>query len=219
VDIEDVRVAVYSAFAHQGRPPSTGELASELGLTSDQVDSALRDLAAARHLVVDGDGRIVMAHPFSAIPLGFSVMGSSQLWWGGCSWDSFAMTHLLTWEPELLFATRCPACGTPHAWNVNRIAAPPGDQLAHFLTPAAHMWDDVVHTCGHQRIFCNQECIDSWVVRTENPPGYVMSLETLWRFSAGWYSGRLDRGYIRREPSAAADYMRSVGLKGPFWGL
>ena len=29
--------------------------------------------------------------------------------------------------------------------------------------------------------------------------------------------GRLARGYVRREPSAAADYLRSVGLTGPFW--
>ena len=37
--------------------------------------------------------------------------------------------------------------------------------------------------------------------------------------SAGWYAGRLERGYVRREPSAAADYLRSVGLSGTFWGL
>ncbi len=42
---------------------------------------------------------------------------------------------------------------------------------------------------------------------------------TLWRLAAGWYTGRLDRGYTRREPSAAADYFRGVGLAGPFWGL
>ena len=35
----------------------------------------------------------------------------------------------------------------------------------------------------------------------------------------GWYAGRLERGYVRREPSAAADYLRSVGLSGTFWGL
>lgn len=219
VDVEDVRVAVYSCFAHEGRAPGTPELASEFGVGAAEVDEALRDLAAARHLVLDNAGRIVMAHPFSAIPLSFSVMGASTLWWGGCAWDSFAMAHLLTWEPELLVATRCPACATAHAWNVNRLAPPPGDQLAHFLTPVAQMWDDVIHTCGHQRIFCNQECIDIWLERTANPAGYVMDLPTLWRFAADWYTGRLDPGYVRREPSDAADYMRGVGLSGTFWGL
>ena len=32
-----------------------------------------------------------MAHPFSTVPLGFSVMGNRTLWWGGCAWDSFAL--------------------------------------------------------------------------------------------------------------------------------
>ena len=51
------------------------------------------------------------------------------------------------------------------------------------------------------------------------PRGYVMDLGTLWRFAAHWYDGRLDRGYVRREPAQAAEYLRSVGLSGPFWGL
>ena len=38
----------------------------------------LRELASARHVVLDSDDRIVMAHPFAAIPLGFSVMGASS---------------------------------------------------------------------------------------------------------------------------------------------
>jgi hypothetical protein len=27
------------------------------------------------------------------------------------------------------------------------------------------------------------------------------------------------RCYVRREPEAAKEYLRSVGLSGPFWGL
>ena len=44
-------------------------------------------------------------------------------------------------------------------------------------------------------------------------------LTTLWRLASGWYAGRFERGYTRREPTAARDYFRSVGLEGPFWGL
>ncbi|HEX2744173.1 MAG TPA: hypothetical protein VHN16_07190 [Streptosporangiaceae bacterium] len=46
-----------------------------------------------------------------------------------------------------------------------------------------------------------------------------MDLATLWKLAAHWYDGRLDRGYARREPGQAQDYLRSVGLSGPFWGL
>ncbi len=218
VDVEQLRVRVYRIFASTGRAPSPEELARELDKPVAGVRAGLQELAAARHLVLDERGAIVMAHPFSAVPLGFSVMGAATLWWGGCAWDSFALPHLVAGADPALVATRCPACGTAHAWSVTREAPPPGDQVAHFLVPASRMWDDVVHTCGHQRIFCSVPCVDDWLEKTGHPRGYVMDLPTLWRLASHWYDGRLEPGYVRREPSVAADYLRSVGLIGPFWG-
>jgi hypothetical protein len=81
------------------------------------------------------------------------------------------------------------------------------------------MWDDVVHTCDNQRIFCSQECVSTWLQRTGREQGYVMDLATLWRLAAGWYAGRLDRGYVRKEPVEALAYFRGAGLHGAFWGL
>ena len=219
MDHEDLRLAVYGAFAETGRAPEPGDLADQLGTGMEAVRRGLDELASARHLVLDGQGRIVMAHPFSAMPLGFAVMGRRTLWWGGCAWDSFALPHLLPGEGEMLVATRCPACQHPHAWNVGPEQPPEGNQVAHFLVPAPQMWDDVVHTCRHQRLFCSRDCVDNWLAATGSTRGYVMDLGTLWRFAAHWYDGRLERGYARREPSQAAEYLRSVGLTGPFWGL
>lgn len=219
MDLEDLRLAVYGSFARGGRAPTVPELSAQLDVTADEVHGGLHELAAARHLALAADGNIAMAHPFSSVPLGFSVMGTNTLWWGGCAWDSFALAHLLPWETALLIASTCPNCARPHAWNVNRDTPPPGDQVAHFLVPAAHMWDDVVHTCSHQRLFCNEGCVVEWLGREHLERGYVMDLATLWRLASDWYSGRLDRGYVRREPAQAADYLRSVGLSGSFWGL
>jgi hypothetical protein len=160
-----------------------------------------------------------MAHPFAAIPLGFSVMGTSTLWWGGCAWDAFAVPHLLPEQSPVLVSTRCPACGRALAWNVGVEGPPAGEEVAHFLVPVAHMWDDVVRTCSHQNLFCSRQCVDDWLERSGNQRGYVMDLPTLWRFASDWYSGRLDYGYTRREPSEATEYMRRAGLSGPFWGL
>ena len=219
MDSEDLRLAVYRSFAETGRAPGADELGRQFGVGAAVVAEGLDELARARHLVLGDHGQIAMAHPFSAVPLGFSVMGARTLWWGGCAWDSFALPHLLPGEDEVLVATRCPACGRPHAWSVGRHRPTDGDQVAHFLVPAARMWDDVVHTCGHQRLFCAQDCVDTWLAGTGYPRGYVMDLGTLWRLAAHWYDGRMDRGYTRREPSRAAAYLRGVGLAGSFWGL
>ncbi|MGH3180218.1 MAG: organomercurial lyase, partial [Streptosporangiaceae bacterium] len=133
MDSEDLRLAVYRAFAGTGRAPDAGELAAQLGAEASEVAAGLSELARARHLVLGDQGQIVMAHPFSSVPLGFSVMGARTLWWGGCAWDSFALPHLVPGEDEVLVATRCPACGRPAAWNVCRNGPPDGDQVAHFL--------------------------------------------------------------------------------------
>lgn len=215
---EDLRLAVYDRF-RRGRPPRVADLAADLSVPPEQVRAGLTSLAAQRHLALGADGEVTMAHPFTAVPLGFSVMGRDALWWGGCAWDSFALAHLLPEQSPVLVATTCPACDAPHAWRVDHHAPPPGDQVAHFLVPAAHMWDEVVHTCANQRIFCSERCVSAWLDRTGHRRGYVMDLATLWRLASGWYAGRLERGYVRREPSAAADYLRGVGLAGPFWGL
>jgi hypothetical protein len=47
----------------------------------------------------------------------------------------------------------------------------------------------------------------------------LRQIQELWRLASGWYSGRLDSPYQRKDPQCAVDYFRSVGLHGPFWGL
>jgi hypothetical protein len=218
-DDEDLRLAVYTSLAASGRAPGPAELAVALDTTERQVRDGLRRLAESRHVVLGPDDEVVLAHPFATVPMGFSVMGRRTLWWGGCAWDSFALPHLLPDEPDVLVASRCPGCDTALAWVVARDSPPEGQEVAHFLVPMAAVWDDVLTTCSHQRLFCAPACVDAWLARTGQRRGYVMDLATLWRLARGWYAGRLDRGYARREPSAATEYFRSVGLHGSFWGL
>ncbi|MGI5499079.1 hypothetical protein [Lentzea sp. CA-135723] len=80
------------------------------------------------------------------------------------------------------------------------------------------VWDDVVHACGNQLIFCAESCVDTWLDRANLPKGSVFGLTTLWNLASDWYTGRLGHGYVRREPVAAAAYFRGAGLTGAFWG-
>ncbi|KAL1409956.1 hypothetical protein Q8F55_003955 [Vanrija albida] len=242
--IEDTRVALYAALAATGRAPSIPALAGATGLTLADTRASLAALHASRDVALSpsalsamranvpdhdtDEAAVLMAHPFATVPLGFSVMGRDTLYWGGCAWDAFALPHLCAQQAPVLVATRCPGCQSPLAFEVGT-EAPPAPQavasakgevpVAHFLVPMSRVWDDVVHTCSHQSLFCNERCVDAWLASTGNEKGYVMGLDTLWHFARGWYAGRLERGYRRREPAEAKDYFRSVGLQGAFWGL
>ncbi len=100
MDDEDLRLTIYQSFATMGSAPTQAALAAAIGADVDTVRDGLHRLAAARHLVLDDTDAIVMAHPFTSINLGFSVMGRSTLWWGGCAWDAFAIPQLVRDEPE-----------------------------------------------------------------------------------------------------------------------
>jgi len=102
---------------------------------------------------------------------------------------------------------------------VNSDRPPTGNELAHFLVPVRRMWDDVVHTCANQRLFCDRGCIDRWLTQTGNELGSVLDLASLWRLASHWYDGRLERGYQRRDPQLAIEYFRTAGLSGGFWEL
>ena len=115
---DDVRLAIYREFASTGGPPSVEALAVRFDTDPESIEGAIGRLVDSRHLVTDDDGTLVLAHPFATRNFGFSVMGRTTLWWGGCAWDAFAIPHLVPDEPEVLVATTCPACGTAHAWTV-----------------------------------------------------------------------------------------------------
>lgn len=214
--LERLRLAVYRGFAETGRAPTEAELAERTGTAASEIADGLAALAEAHHLVIR-DGVIVLAHPFASRDFGFSVMGERTLWWGGCAWDAFAIPNLVDAEPSALVATECPGCGRPHAWRVDRSGPPVGDQLVHFPTDAAHVWDDVVRTCSMQRIFCDRGCIEAWSERTGVPVGSVFDLATLWRLASRWYEGRLDSPYERRDPATAVRFFEEVGMPRSFF--
>jgi len=217
--VEDLRVLVYNELAQLGRVDNIRGLAATLSLTDSQIVEGLHALHDKRDLVLDANGEIVLAHPFATRNFGFSVMGASTLWWGGCAWDAFAMPHLVPDEPETVVATQCPRCRKAHAWNVTRSQPPNANQIVHFATPMGRVWEDVVYACQHQRIYCDTHCLEAdLAAHGARDSGTRFDIPTLWKLAQHWYAGRLDRGYQRREPAAAAAYFAEVGLTGPFWG-
>ncbi len=218
MDVETLRVRLYRQLAAEGRVATSDQIATEYGTTGAEAAAAFAALHRDRHLVLDTAGRIELAHPFGTRDFGFSVKSDTTLWWGGCAWDSFAIPHLVPGAAPSLIATVCPGCCSALAWKVDTNAPPAGDQVAHFLVPMAQVWDDVIHACENQRIFCNEDCVDRWLAETSNTKGEVFSLTALWNLASDWYTGRLDPGYRRREPREAAAYFHGAGLTGAFWG-
>lgn len=123
-----LRRTIFEAFAATGAPPPG---------VADSPE--LRALAERHVVVLDGDGRILMAHPFAAHTDGARVRAQGRTWWGNCAWDGFGIVHAL----GLAGATI-----TAQGIEVHTSDGVPGPTDAVFgvAVPAAHWWDDIGHT-------------------------------------------------------------------------
>ena len=215
-DLVDVRLFVYEWFARTGGPPSLMDVGRAHGLDETAVLAMLRKLHDAHLLVLDEQRRdIVMAHPWSAQPMGFVVAGPAQKWWGGCVWDSFAIPAMV--GRTCLVATHCGGCGAALALDVRPDRAPIEPWVAHLPVPVLRMWDDVMGTCRTQLLFCRESHVDEWAARNGTPRGAVLDLRTLWTLATRWYHGLMTRGYRRRTDAEAAMFFAGIGLTGEFW--
>lgn len=88
--------AVLRGFAATGRPPRPAELDDTARRHGITVSQALRTLAAADVLGLDGRGRIRMAYPFSAAPTRHvvAIAGGPQVW-SMCAIDALGIPVML----------------------------------------------------------------------------------------------------------------------------
>ena len=222
-----VRLAIYRAFAGQGRPPSVAEIAAETGLAEAGVKDAMRHLHDAHAIVLTPAGDAVrIAHPFSAAPMGFVVgadgtgaagYAGDRMWWGGCAWDSFGIGAALG-EPVVI-RTHCPGCGRDLVLRAGPDQPPGQDLVVHIPREASRWWDDVVATCGNIRLFCDPSHVDAWARSGPHPVGQVIPAVTMWRLAQTWYGDRLDPGWSPRPAAAAQQLLERCGLVGDFWRL
>jgi hypothetical protein len=137
----EVRRLVYDRLMSGGAIPPRAALSSAAALSLAETSTALQELAAAHMLVLQRDGEILMANPFSAVPTPFVVSAGGHTWFANCIWDAMGISAML--HREAVVEASCGCCGSALTLRV------PGDctadeRVAHFAIPAAHWWDDIV---------------------------------------------------------------------------
>ena len=137
-----VRAAVYAWFRDEAGAPSIEDLACALGVPRDDVAMALRGLADEHCLVLNRDGGVWMAHPFSATGTDCVVQVGDRRWFANCAWDALAILAVMG---DGTFDTRSPATGEPLRFTAQngRVS---GEGVVHFLVPAREFWADIGHT-------------------------------------------------------------------------
>jgi hypothetical protein len=144
VDDWAVRAVIYERVAATGRAPDTAEIAGWVD-GADEAHAVLRRLHDGHLLVLDDDGEILMALPFSAVPTAHRVVGSRS-WWANCAWDSLAIPAALGVDADI--EAEWMDTGEPVGLRVldGRLEGDQDGGFVHFLRPAARWWDDIVET-------------------------------------------------------------------------
>jgi hypothetical protein len=122
-----LRRTIFEAFAATGEPPPVDDTAT------------LRYLAEQHVVVLDEDGRIVMAHPFAAHDGGARVNAGDRTWRGSCAWDAFGIIVALGLDEALV----TDASGVRIAFRGGR---PIDEAVFHVAVPAAQWWADIGFT-------------------------------------------------------------------------
>ncbi len=139
---KQVRAQVYAHFVQTGQAPAMDAIAQALARPVADVQAAYQRLAAGRALVLQANGEVLMAEPFSAIPTAFTVQAGGHRWWGNCIWDALGIAAMLKADAHI--ATSCGCCGYAMALEVQAgtLQAAPG--VVHYAVPPRDWWNDVV---------------------------------------------------------------------------
>ena len=130
---------VMERFAALLRAPTQAELAEAWEVDLAEARRRLRELAAQRLLVLDDDGEIWMAAPFSGVPTGYVAVVNGRRHFGNCIWDALGVVAMLGGVGRVEKDDLRIECA------IRRVSAP-RDYVVHFLVPASRWWDDIGFT-------------------------------------------------------------------------
>ena len=139
-----IRNATYRLFVELGRAPTVDEVAEVLGQGSGEVGDAWRRLHAAHGLVLDGEGRLLMANPFSAVETPHRVEANGRSWFANCGWDAYGIGVVL--RADSAIHTTCADCGESLEVEVRDYRPTNEDAVFHVLVPARDWWSDIGYT-------------------------------------------------------------------------
>lgn len=140
----DVRNATYARFADLGRPPSLVEVAAAVDAPAAEIHTSWNRLHVDHAIVLDADGELLMAHPFSAVPTAFRVTADGREWDANCAWDAIGICAALGCDGRV--RTTCADCGEAIEFSVVDTSPSDPTLVFHCLVPASRWWDDIAFT-------------------------------------------------------------------------
>lgn len=145
MSIYELRHRIYKHFANCGAALTATAVAELVG-DATVAQQMMRQLHNQHVIVLDDQGEIVMALPFSARPSGHRVVDEKQAWWANCAWDALAIPVALQ-RNGVIDATWIDT-GEPVDITICDGALTGGgaDGYIQVMVPASRWWVDIAWT-------------------------------------------------------------------------
>jgi hypothetical protein len=141
----EVRIHIFDTVASTGQVPQPPEIAAALGRRVDDVEEAVRQLAAGRVIILaPNSGNIWAANPFCAVPSAFRVDARGKTYWGICIWDALGVAAAL--GSDAVIHSVCGDRSQPMRLEIAGGKLAHSEGVIHFGVPAHHWWDNIGFT-------------------------------------------------------------------------
>jgi len=145
-DLFDARLRqyIYKILIRDGRAPTVAEMASGLRAPLRKTKSGLERLAATHAFMLQENGELWRAAPFSAVPTAFPVRIGKHSWYGNCIWDALGIPAMLHKDARIDASCGCCNYEMPLRVTNGKLLAPKG--IIHFALAPRQWYADVVFT-------------------------------------------------------------------------
>jgi len=125
------------------RAPSIAEMAKRFK-SRKQVGAALQRLCASHAFVLQENGELWRAAPFSAVPTAFPVKVGNRFYYGNCIWDALGIPAMLGQNARI--DASCGCCNLEMLLKVRNGRLLGSKGLIHIAVPARDWYKDIVFT-------------------------------------------------------------------------
>ncbi len=139
-----LRLFVYRHILRHENSPTVAHMAIGLASSTRKVRAALARLSESHAFMLQENGELWRAAPFSCIPTAFPVKAGHRSWFGNCIWDALGIPAML--GKDALVEASCGCCNykMPIEVRAGRLRSEPG--VIHIAVPARDWYKDVVFT-------------------------------------------------------------------------
>jgi hypothetical protein len=139
-----LRQFVYGHILRRQKVPSVAEMSKALPSSRQKIRASLERLCESHAFMMQADGELWRAAPFSAIPTAFPVRIGNRSWFGNCIWDALGIPAMLGENARIDAACGC--CNYQMAIEVRGGKLQSRAGVIHIAVPARDWYKNVVFT-------------------------------------------------------------------------